>query len=69
MKRALLIVGCLLLACPSQPNAANEEACKQAMDQLKAEKSAGTSCVAARGRAQAAFPSCKLVFLCKGEVK
>ena len=68
MKRlACLVLGTFLLAACPAANSPVEDACKQAIEQLKAEKSAGTSCPAARERVQSAFPSCKLVFLCKGE--
>lgn len=69
MKRAIvLLLGTFLLtACPSQPNSPVEDACKQAIEQLRSEKAMGTSCPVARSRVQAAYPSCKLVFLCKGE--
>jgi hypothetical protein len=68
MKRlAVLTLGTFLLAaCPSA-NSPVEDACKQAIEQLEAEKAMGTSCPVARARVQSAFPSCKLVFLCKGE--
>ena len=62
-----LALALCLAACTPKANDPTEDACKLALEQLKAEKSAGASCPAARERAQSAFPACKLVFLCKGE--